>query len=274
MKWLLKFSHRHVSILQLLLDFALVIITGIYVSKVVGIPISFFDHPINFFGEANHANWFLVAGLLIVVMKHKLSKNVSAEEKKAVVRKLLEGIVKTLTLSMVDSSLRVAGGPAEKSRTRSSARSRDGSHTHEQSDSQPQSELEIRAFCHLYNEKKKELYTYCAWGYQWNEDFDSTVPCNHPNSDKFIIVRAFQQRKPFAEDVGLDGVVGMPVPVWPELKCVLAAPIRDFNDPLCQPLGTINFDSNRTLEEAHFKGKRAEEICLLYASSIYDLLKD
>ena len=274
MKWLLRFSHRHVSIIQLLLDFALVIISGIYVSKVVGIPISFLDHPFNFIGEAKHVNWLLVVGLVVVAMKRELSRNVSAEDKKAVVRKLLEGIVKTLTLFMVDSSATVASGPTKTSRTRGSARSRDGSRSHEHADSQPQSAVEIRAFCHLYNERKKELYTYCAWGYQWNKDFDSTVPCNHPDSEKFVIVRAFQQCTVIAEDVGSDRVVGMPVPVWPELKCVLAAPIRDFNDPQCQPIGTINFDSNRTLEEAHFKGKRAEEICLVYASSIYDLLKD
>lgn len=100
------------------------------------------------------------------------------------------------------------------------------------------------------------------------------MPCNHPDSNRFVIVRAFKERDVKAKNVAPSEVSGMPVAVWPELKCVIAAPIRDFNDPQCKPLGTINFDSNRTLEEVHFEGKRAQEICRVYASSIYDLLKD
>lgn len=171
---------------------------------------------------------------LVIILKIRLTSDARMSTAEQHVRQLLEIAVKTLTF-------------AHKGK-----------------------QLEIRALCHLYNARTKMLDCYAFWGYNWHHDGAKPIPCEHELSRKFVIVRAFKDKDIKQENVPDDAVKGMPLEIWPDLKCVLAAAIRDYAeaDSDTQVLGVINFDANRTLEQAHFDGAQAREICRLFAQAI------
>ena len=140
----------------------------------------------------------------------------------------------------------------------------------------PDPKVKIRALCHTYDTKKDALVPYVAWDpVTWHKDFKSDIPCSHADSEKFVIVAAFRDGAPRKKNLTDAEVQNMPAEVWPELKCVLAAPIQDFDpDAHGEKLGVINFDANRTLEEVNLDDERAAEVCRLYAATIYELLKE
>jgi hypothetical protein len=87
-----------------------------------------------------------------------------------------------------------------------------------------------------------------------------------------VIVKAVRKNWVVAEDVAADG--SYPIAIWPKLRSILAAPIRDLTDADCDVLGTLSFDSAQTLAENHFDDPAAEEICKIVATCVYCILRE
>jgi hypothetical protein len=161
------------------------------------------------------------------------------EKLRPVIKKVLESMVRSLELSLTDSN------------------------------------VTIRGYCHLYNEKLNQLEHYVSVSPgSWHADQDMPVRCDDAGFEKFVICKAFKKSQPMKENLGKDAVENMPFEIWQEMKCVLAAPIRDFDTPTPVPLGVVDFNANRTLEEVHFHDKRAMDMCRTCAETIYAILKE
>jgi hypothetical protein len=142
----------------------------------------------------------------------------------------------------------------------------------------PASSVPIRVSCRLHDRSARMLNPFTAWSQHVHDDFHDPVPCDGPDSGIFVIVRALKQNRTIAEDLPNDHLDHTPasVHVWRDLKSVLAAPIRDFNDlsPEAEVLGVLAFDSAKPLSENLFDSATARDICCAYASCIFRLLKE
>ena len=189
--------------------------------------------------EVGYWNLLVLGFGLIVLLRYRITRQFSIKTQRRVAENILQAAARTLALPK-------RGG-----------------------------ENSFRAACHLYDARHKELKHFCHWSSFWHADWDQSIPCNHPRSEKFVIVRAFKYRAPEAKNLEDDERSNLLVPVWSGIKSVIAAPIRDFNnpDPEAEPLGTISFDSSLTLQQARLDTDQAKEICRIYASSLYELMK-
>jgi len=133
------------------------------------------------------------------------------------------------------------------------------------------SPLELRAFCHIVD--SEHLVPLCTWRTP-NIMYDDQV-LKIPLTDKFLVVtQAFREGRPICRDVQ-----GATIPgewaqrIWPAIHGVLAAPIRDFEDPDSKPIGTIAFDSSRCCADVHFDKPETQTIIRTVAMATYLLLK-
>jgi hypothetical protein len=177
----------------------------------------------------------------IVVVRQILARSWSALSRKDVITKLLEAAAKALVLP------------------RSVER------------------VPIRAFCHLVDLKTKKLVPFCTWSLYPYPHYDALIPCEGPESQVFVIARVYQKGSVLAEELP-DNHIDITPPdlrnkMWKDIRCVLAAPIRQFDMSGSDILGTISFDSSHPLTSLGFDKPQAEQICILYASSIFELLQ-
>jgi hypothetical protein len=136
----------------------------------------------------------------------------------------------------------------------------------------------IRAQCRLADPKTKKLVPFC----QWSEPFcnDSTLSIDYDGQDRdvLIISRVYRNSVVLAEDLPsnhntlyVGNHQGM---IWQELRCVLAAPIRDPRDLTAVPIGTISFDSSKPLSTVKFDTHEAKKLAEVVAGSAFTLLND
>lgn len=131
--------------------------------------------------------------------------------------------------------------------------------------------VEVHAYCHTVDKERKCLVPFC-YGGDWRAEVDHKIPLD---DKRFVIVNAFDSHGIERRDLKDDerGVLSK-VPVWDKMRCVLASPIRDFEDAACEPLGTISLGASRTLTELAWDTEKAERVCQFLASGIYELLRD
>ena len=187
--------------------------------------------------DVRYGNFLVLAFIFIVVLRYKMTRQFSMETQRRVARNILEAAARTLALPKQ--------GREEK----------------------------FRAACYLYNRRHNTLEHFCHWSSYWHPEFEQPIPRDHPRSEKFVIIRAFNNRRIERKDLEDDERSNLPIEVWKEIRSVLAAPIRDFDDPKRIPLGAISFDSSLTLQQARLDTDQAKEICRIYASSLYELMK-
>ena len=139
-------------------------------------------------------------------------------------------------------------------------------------------EYPIRAQCRLADARTKKLVPFC----QWSKPFcnDSTLPIDYdgPDRDVLVISRVYRNNVILAEDLPFNhnslyvgNHQGM---IWQELRCVLAAPIRDPRDLTASPIGTISFDSSKPLSAVKFDTLEARKLAEVVAGSAFTLLND
>jgi hypothetical protein len=132
----------------------------------------------------------------------------------------------------------------------------------------------VRVACRLYDRKTKRLLPYETWSMHRHADTYDPIPCQGPDSEKFVVVRAFKGNWIDKNDVHINGDYPPDVRVWQELKSVLAAPIRSFesSDHETAPLGTLSCDSNKSLVESRFHDQAAMDMASVSAAYIYEIL--
>ena len=137
--------------------------------------------------------------------------------------------------------------------------------------------LNLRVFCHLANKRSKELVPFCSWSWHHFPDADSRVP--YEDDSVFVIARAFRTRDCTAEDLPPDHLDHVPdgVVVWPDLTSVIAASIRDYDLPNCEPIGTVSIDFDRTLAQMRLNSpaalNEAKELARRYGHLLYHIFK-
>ncbi len=233
---------RHIGFVQLVMDLLLMLIASFYANRVTHDELwnllgQF--RLIQFVSDSGKLNLLLVIACSIVFCRYKISGSLSEANRKEAIEHLLHASARALVF------------PSEKVR--------------------------IRAFCHLADTKTKELLPYCSWSPHQDTDSDVRVPYEGSDSSIFVIAKAFKRRHVIAEELPpnhLDQTPqGIRDMVWKDIRCVLAAPIRDFSKSDSEILGTISFDTSQPLSSIKFDTPSAKDICVLYARAIYDLLK-
>lgn len=135
----------------------------------------------------------------------------------------------------------------------------------------------FRMFCHLADADHTVLRPLCRWSERHTDDYNAGIPLNPPDSDPFVISRAFRERKIVAENL-TDGHLGsyplsLRTKILPSLKCVVAAPICDFEPISSEPLGTISIDcSTSRLEELGFGQDSFKESLIWCAKAVNRIL--
>jgi hypothetical protein len=136
----------------------------------------------------------------------------------------------------------------------------------------------IRAHCRLADVKAKRLNSFCQWSYPVCNDSELPIEYDGTDRDVLVISKAFRNKMILAEDLPEDHhdrYAGTHRGrIWDELRCVLAAPIRDPGDANAAPVGTLSFDSSRPLSLVRFDSDEAKRLAELVAASIYSLLRD
>jgi hypothetical protein len=114
----------------------------------------------------------------------------------------------------------------------------------------------IRAQCRIANTRDKRLEPFCSWSYLIPPDKGLSVDYEGPDKDVLVIAKAYRSNRILAEDLPSNhnelytgGHKGM---IWPELRSVLAAPIRDPADDTSLPIGVISLTVLSCFRECGF----------------------
>ncbi|MFO0965170.1 MAG: hypothetical protein U0793_06245 [Gemmataceae bacterium] len=136
----------------------------------------------------------------------------------------------------------------------------------------------IRAQCRVYNKERKALEPFCQWSYPVCADSTLPIFCAGPDRDVLVIARAFHGNVILAEELPADhhdryhgAHKGM---IWDELRCVLAAPIRDPRDPTRAPIGTISFDSSKRIDAVGFDSDEAKQLAEAVSGVLFPILEE
>jgi len=240
-----KQSESKLRLIEVTLDVFLALSIGFYVNLVTqrdDLRTALLSgHILSFISSSGRLNFLLFCAVSIVVARQRLARRWSALSRKDVITKLLEAAAKALVLP------------------RSVER------------------VPIRAFCHLADLKTKKLVPFCTWSLYPYPHYDALIPFEGRESEVFVISRAFQKGSVLAEELPANHIDLTPPDLrdkmWKNIRCVLAAPIRQFDISGSEVLGTISFDSSHPLTSLGFDKPQAEQICILYASSIFELLR-
>lgn len=136
----------------------------------------------------------------------------------------------------------------------------------------------IRAFCHQPDSQKKVLVPIGFWSPHFENDYNARIPLLRETAKPFVISTAYNDKTIVARDIPPNHLELYPPHlkkrILPNLKCVLAAPICDFEPGGNEILGTISLDSSsHTLKEIGFDKDEAKDIIEAFAKSIYFLMK-
>ncbi|HEV2418486.1 MAG TPA: hypothetical protein VGX94_11835 [Terriglobia bacterium] len=130
---------------------------------------------------------------------------------------------------------------------------------------------EVHAYCHTVDREGNWLVPFC-YGGDWRAEVDHKIPLE---DKRFVIVDAFDSHGTKKRDLKDEERGNLSdVPIWDKMRCVLASPIRDFDDAACAPLGTLSLAGSRTLKELAWDTEQAARVCELLAAGIYELLRD
>lgn len=136
-------------------------------------------------------------------------------------------------------------------------------------------DIPLRAFYHRYESSTRELVPECHWMHHHSHDRDARIPVDN---DAFVISRAFKEKRVVASNVGSAQTDGYPAKlkerIWDQIGSILAAPVRDFDDPHSGVLGTVAFDSCNSCADMKFDTDEARDIAASIATAIYRLYRN
>jgi len=144
----------------------------------------------------------------------------------------------------------------------------------------PRSETQvlIRTFCHLADRDKKVLRPICMWSLHHTNDYNASIPYDGPEAQPFIISEAFNENRVVARNLPRGHIklytASLQDKILPELKCIIAVPISDF-EPGTQgrPLGTVSIDcSTAQLDELGFAEEEVKDVLIWCARAVYRIL--
>jgi hypothetical protein len=142
----------------------------------------------------------------------------------------------------------------------------------------PVEQVDIRAFCHLADPQNEELKPFCRWSLGYTTDSGTHIPYTGEAAKQFLIAQAFNTKEILAENLPINGTRNLPRRlvnrIKPNLRCVLAAPLRNFDDDAFESIGTVSFDSSKSLREIGFDKQGAKDIAKLVAECIFLLLRE
>lgn len=238
---------RHAALSQLLLSSTIAVCIAIYVNLITGEPQSKSDlqagRPDRAISQMGWSNFWILAALGLMVCQAKIARprRPSDDVLCAAITDLLQAATRALIYPK-----RVDQAP-------------------------------VRAFCHIADRNKRILRPYCTWSFHQFEDRDAQIPYEGPDATPFVIARAFNQKRVVVEPISSthlnDYSESLKEKIWPELQCVAAAPIRDFQDADSEPLGTIALDSSLPLSALPLDRRDAKDILSLIAHCVYILKK-
>jgi hypothetical protein len=137
--------------------------------------------------------------------------------------------------------------------------------------------LDIRIFCHLADTENKVLKPICKWSLHFSEDFSAPIPYEGTHAEYFVISKSYKRKEVIAEELPYDHNKLYPDnisnKIKPTMKCIIAAPVCNFDDDAELPLGTVALDSSKTLRETGFSTQEAKDIIKLIAECVYFLIR-
>jgi hypothetical protein len=138
--------------------------------------------------------------------------------------------------------------------------------------------VHIRAFYHEADKVKKVLRPLCYWDPHHADDYNALIPYEGPGSEHFIISEAYNRKRIVGKNLP-ENHINLYSPelrdkIRPNIKCIFAAPISDFESNDSEVLGTLCFGiTNATIEELGFDSDLAYDMIELFAKSIYFIMK-
>jgi hypothetical protein len=137
-------------------------------------------------------------------------------------------------------------------------------------------DVPFRTFVHLADEETRTLRPVWWWSLQYFDDYDAPIPLGDEDSP-FVIARAYATVRPVGMDLRPDHTASYPRNlrdrIMPDLRCVLAVPIHDYEPgSSTPPLGTISIDSTRTLGELGFDSDEVNSVLVSCAKAVHQVL--
>jgi hypothetical protein len=137
-------------------------------------------------------------------------------------------------------------------------------------------EVPFRTFLHLADPESRTLRPVWWWSLQHFDDYDAAIPLGDEESP-FVIARAFAAVRPVGMDLAADHRRDYPANlrdrIMPDLRCVLAVPIHDYEPAgTAPPLGTISIDSTCNLAELGFDSDEVNSVLVSCAKAVHQVL--
>ena len=135
----------------------------------------------------------------------------------------------------------------------------------------------IRAQVRLANRNTKKLEFFSQWSYPPGQEPAKPVAYDGPDKDLLTIAKVFTEGLVIAEDHSKDWYDGLSPQhrfIRHDICSVLAAPIRDPDEPDNSPIGVVSFDSNKTVAELHFDKAGVNYLAQLVADMIFPLVRE
>jgi hypothetical protein len=138
-------------------------------------------------------------------------------------------------------------------------------------------EVNLRAWCHLADRRRKVLVPFASSVQHYTVDRLVEVPCTGRSSRPFVIAEAFNSKavrvKPITAAQKRAYTAGFRDRIPEELLWVLAAPIRAFERPDEEVLGTVSIDCLRGGEAPRLSARAAGDLVESLAAVLYRLLR-
>jgi hypothetical protein len=237
-----RLIRKHNSSLQLALSLFTAVFVGIYINLITSDLQR--DNLFTVIQQAGWTNLWAILSLFTLMLQVLLPgvEKISQENKHRIIKNLLEASARSLVYP------------------RSIA------------------QYEIRAFYHEADTVKGEFKPLCRWVEGYATDMATQIPFQGDQTDIFVISRAYRDKTILAENLPQNYPQSLPErlrgKIKKNLKCVLAAPVQNYEDDGQEVIGVIAFDSVKSLRDVGFDQQGAKDIAKLLAESIFILLTE
>lgn len=139
----------------------------------------------------------------------------------------------------------------------------------------PLEDFVVRAQCRRANSATETLEVFAEFSHPPHWESPNPVHYNGPDKDILVVSKSFRNGQILAENLKPkwhDGLTPDNQWIRQQIRCVLAAPIKDAKDPASAPIGTISFDSSKPLKETRFDSPEGKTLAELVAGAIFELL--
>lgn len=136
----------------------------------------------------------------------------------------------------------------------------------------------IRGFCHTVSMDNRHLIPFACMSEIGQQDRQLTIPVDpkKPEDEWWVIVKAFRNQQFESNDVDWarenvsKKIKGQ---LWSEMKGIMAFPVQPLSDSR-GPIGTVDFNSNCSIEELGWKKRDYQQFMAAVADLIYAVLNE